>query len=380
MGSIVLGSVTKVYENPKGEKIQALNNLDLTVKDGEFLVIVGPSGSGKTTILRLIAGLEQVTSGTISIEGRVVNEIAPKDRDVAMVFQHFALYPHMSAYQNMAFGLELRKVPKMEIEKRVKEAAQILDLEDCLGRRPEALSGGQRQRVALGRAIVRQPKVCLLDEPLSNLDSVMRAEIRAELAKLHKRLAMTMLYVTHDQQEALALGDRIAVIRDGILQQVGTALEVYHRPEKMFVGAFIGSPPMNFVRGTIVSKGEMLVFETSIEPDERLIGRMIFPLGRESSRRMRGFAGRKIVLGIRPENIRESNDVGDTAPGLKIDAEVEIVEPLGSHMDLHLLSSRHSFVARIPQNSRVNVNQRISIVFEMDHAQFFDAGTQERIG
>src|SRR6266404_153789 len=309
MGSIVLGNVTKLYEPPGGPKVHALGNLNLRVEDGEFLVIVGPSGSGKTTILRLIAGLERVTSGTIAIGGKIVNDVTPKERDVAMVFQHYALYPHMSVYQNMAFGLQLRKFPKAEIEKRVIEAARILGLEDCLDRRPEALSGGQRQRVALGRAIVRQPKVFLLDEPLSNLDSVMRVQIRTEIAKLHTRLAMTMLYVTHDQQEALALGDRIVVIKEGVIQQVGGPLEIYQRPENMFVAGFIGSPPMNFFRGSIVPIGGELVFEASSDSSTTPPSHITLPLGHESSRRMFDFAGRGIVLGIRPENIRHSSDV-----------------------------------------------------------------------
>ncbi len=348
MGSIVLGNITKLYENAGGSKVQALDNLNLTVEDGEFLVIVGPSGSGKTTILRVIAGLEQVSSGTISIDGKIVNDVTPKERDVAMVFQHYALYPHMSVYQNMAFGLQLRKFPKAEIEKRVIEAARILGLEDCLDRRPEALSGGQRQRVAVGRAIARQPKVCLLDEPLSNLDSVMRVQIRTEIAKLHSRLAMTMVYVTHDQQEALALGDRIVVIKDGEVQQVGRPIEIYRRPENMFVARFTGSPPMNFFRGSIAPKGDTLVFEASTDSNKTSPDRITLPLSQESSLRMRELAGRRIVLGIRPENIQQSSDARDAAPEIMMEAEVDLVEPLGPCVDLYLRRGGHSFTARVP--------------------------------
>jgi len=379
MGSIVLGNITKLYENAGG-KVQALDNLNLTVEDGEFLVIVGPSGSGKTTILRVIAGLERVSSGTISIDGKIVNNVAPKERDVAMVFQHYALYPHMSVYQNMAFGLQLRKFPKAEIEKRVIEAARVLGLEDCLDRRPEALSGGQRQRVALGRAIVRQPKVCLLDEPLSNLDSVMRVQVRTEIAKLHTRLAMTMLYVTHDQQEALALGDRIVVIKDGIVQQVGAPMEIYGRPENIFVAGFIGSPPMNFFGGSIVPKGDALFFEPSTDSNKTSSDRITLPLSQESSQRMHALVGSKIVLGIRPENIQQSGGVRAEASENMMEAEVDLVEPLGPCVDLYLRRAGHSFTARVPGNSRVRVDQRVSIIFAMDQAHFFDAVTGKRIG
>ena len=261
MAQVVLDHLTKVFQGPGRESIRAVDDACLVVEDKELLVLVGPSGCGKTTNLRLIAGLEEPTTGTISINGQVVNDLPPKARDIAMVFQNHALYPHMSAYDNMAFGLTLRHHPKAEISKRVKDAAQILELTACLDRKPAALSGGQRQRVALGRAIVRQPKLFLLDEPLSNLDAQTRLQMRAEIARLHTRLAATMIYVTHDQVEALTLGHRIAVLKAGVIQQVADPMTVYQQPANLFVAGFIGSPPMNFFHGTLLAKGGMFCFQ-----------------------------------------------------------------------------------------------------------------------
>src|SRR5581483_8872703 len=250
MAQVTIEKLTKVFKQPGGKTICAVNQASLEIMDGEFLVLVGPSGCGKTTLLRLVAGLEEINEGTISFDGAGINHLAPKDRDLAMVFQTYALYPHMTAYENMAFGLTLRKVAGAEINQRVRETAGLLGLADCLDRKPKELSGGQRQRVALGRAIVRNPKVFLFDEPLSNLDAPLRAQMRLELSKLHKRLAATMLYVTHDQTEAMAMGDRIAVMKEGVIQQVAEPMVIYHQPANLFVAGFMGTPPMNFFRGT----------------------------------------------------------------------------------------------------------------------------------
>src|SRR6266702_3731404 len=257
---VVIEHLSKVFTGPRGESIHAVVDASLSVEDKEFVVLVGPSGCGKTTTLRLIAGLEEASSGVISIDGKVVNDLAPRDRDIAMVFQNYALYPHMSVYENMAFGLKVRNHPKEEIDKRVKEAAEILDLLPCLDRKPAALSGGQRQRVAVGRAIVRQPKVFLFDEPLSNLDAKMRVQMRTELTKLHQRLQATMIYVTHDQTEAMTMGDRIVVINDGVVQQTDAPLVLYNEPVNLFVAGFLGSPPMNFVKGTLKGESDSFVF------------------------------------------------------------------------------------------------------------------------
>jgi len=377
MGSIVLGNVTKVYENHGGKRVRALDTLNLTVADRELLVILGPSGSGKTTILRLIAGLEKVSSGTIEIDGKVANDLDPKERDVAMVFQHFALYPHMSTYENMAFGLKLRKRPEKEIAQRVIEAARMLGVEACLERKPEALSGGERQRVALGRAIVRRPRIFLFDEPLSNLDTSTRGQIRKEIGRLHKQLAATMVYVTHDQTEALALGDRIAVIKDGIVQQVGPPMELYHQPQNIFVAGFIGSPPMNFFAGKVVEKEDQLFFEI---PNEGSKAGAILPLSRPYRPKLAGLAGQTIVLGVRPEHISVEPNSGEERREPTLHAEVELAEPLGAHVDLHLRSFGQIFRARVAEGSGIKATEQIPVFFDMSRAHFFEAAGGKRIG
>jgi multiple sugar transport system ATP-binding protein len=373
MARVVVENLTKSFKGPRQESVNAVSNLNLTVADKELLVLVGPSGCGKTTTLRLIAGLEEVSQGTISIDGQVVNGIAPKDRDIAMVFQHHALFPHMTARENLAFGLKLRKHPRAEITQRVGEAAEMLGLADCLDRRPEALSGGQRQRVALGRALVRKPKVFLFDEPLSNLDAQMRVQMRREIAQLHSRLAATMIFVTHDQVEALTLGDRIAVMRGGTLQQVAGPMELYRQPANLFVAGFIGSPPMNFFRGTLVPDGGTLFFQ-----EEGTSGFKLQVDG-EMRARLANSAGKKVVLGIRPEHIAEKGAGNDATTGQMVEAVAGVVEPMGPETFLYAANGSHSFAARLRADFRVAAQEKVSLVFDMRHAHFFDSTTEQAI-
>jgi multiple sugar transport system ATP-binding protein len=378
MARVVLENLTKSFKGPRQETVDAVSDLNLTVEDKELLVLVGPSGCGKTTTLRLVAGLEEVSRGTISIDGQVVNGIAPKERDIAMVFQHHALFPHMTARENLAFGLKLRKHSRAEIAQRVGEAAEMLGLADCLDRRPEALSGGQRQRVALGRALVRKPKVFLFDEPLSNLDAQMRVQMRREIAQLHSRLAATMIYVTHDQVEALTLGDRIAVMRGGTLQQVAGPMELYRRPANLFVAGFIGSPPMNFFHGTLASNGAGLFFQeegapAGVEPRFKLQVEV------EMSSRLAGLAGKKVVLGIRPEHIAEKTATSDAPAGQMVEAVAGVVEPMGPETFLYAANGSHSFAARLRADFRVPAQQKVALMFDMRHAHFFDAETEKTI-
>jgi len=373
MARVVLENLTKSFKGSRQETVDAVRDLNLTVEDKELLVLVGPSGCGKTTTLRLIAGLEEVSNGTISIDGQVVNDIAPKERDIAMVFQHHALYPHMTARENLAFGLKLRKHSRAEITQRVGEAAEMLGLADCLDRRPEALSGGQRQRVALGRALVRKPKVFLFDEPLSNLDAQMRVQMRREIAQLHTRLAATMIYVTHDQVEALTLGDRIAVMRGGALQQVAGPMDLYRRPANLFVAGFIGSPPMNFFQGTIVSDAGGLSFQEEGAPGFRL------RVDGEMSPRLAGFAGKKVALGMRPEHIAEKAGADEASAGETIEALAGVVEPMGPETFLYAANGSHSFAARLRADFRVAAQQKVSLVFDMRQAHFFDPATEMAI-
>ena len=379
MARVVLENLTRIFTGPKGETIRAVNRASLAVEDKELLVLVGPSGCGKTTTLRLIAGLEEITEGAVLLDGRVVNAVPPKDRDIAMVFQNLALYPHMTARDNMAFGLKLRRIPKDEIIRRVREAADILGIGDCLDRKPQELSGGQRQRVAVGRAIVRQPKVFLFDEPLSDLDAPLRAQMRTEIAKLHRRLATTMIYVTHDQIEAMTLGSRIAVMKDGVIQQVGDAMSVYRHPANTFVAGFIGSPPMNFFGGIVAQKdGGWFFVETqadgAVVPDGLAVR-----LPEDLAARMNGCVGRQVLFGLRPENIADNSNVPDATPGLTIEAVVEVVEPRGAETFLHLTRGAQSFVARVHAARRAEAGQKVSLVFEMGHAHFFDPATGKTI-
>ncbi|MBI4659320.1 MAG: sn-glycerol-3-phosphate ABC transporter ATP-binding protein UgpC, partial [Verrucomicrobia bacterium] len=295
MAKVIIENLAKTYAEKSGAGVRAVNNINLTVEDREFMVLVGPSGCGKSTTLRMIAGLEEISGGTISIDGRIVNNVLPKDRDIAMVFQNYALYPHMSAYDNMAFGLKLRKFPRAEIDARVREAATMLGLTDYLERRPKALSGGQRQRVAVGRAIVRKPKVFLFDEPLSNLDAKLRVQMRTEISKLHSRLGATMIYVTHDQVEAMTMGDRIVVMKDGLIQQIDTPLHLYNHPANRFVAGFIGSPSMNFMEGRLSADGNGgLIFDE---------GSVRLQISKKYDRYLHDHIGKEVVFGIRPEDI-----------------------------------------------------------------------------
>jgi multiple sugar transport system ATP-binding protein len=375
MAQVVLERLTKVFPGQGGEAVRAVDNLSLQVGDHELLVLVGPSGCGKTTTLRLIAGLEEPTAGTISIAGQVVNQLPPKDRDIAMVFQNHALYPHMTAYENMAFGLKLRHYSRAEIERRVKDAAQILNLASCLDRRPPTLSGGQRQRVALGRALVRQPRLFLLDEPLSDLDAQTRLQMRAEIARLHSRLAATMIYVTHDQVEAMTLGQRVAVMNAGVIQQVAAPADLYHQPANRFVAGFIGSPPMNFFEGTLSEKGDVLVFQETGRDglvDSNLI---TVPLGKAFRPASRSQVGKQVVLGIRPEQIACLPMPADGLPEHGMEAVVEVVQPLGSETYLHLAGHAHSFVARVSATDPFRAGQKVSLTFDARHAHLFDPGS-----
>ena len=372
MAQVVLDRLSKVFRGPGGESVRAVNDLSLVVEDKELLVLVGTSGCGKTTTLRLIAGLEEPTAGTISINGQVVNGLPPKDRGIAMVFQNHALYPHMSAYENMAFGLKLRRCPRAEIERRVKDASQILDLTACLDRKPSALSGGQRQRVALGRAIVRQPRLFLLDEPLSNLDAQTRLQMRAELARLHTRLAATMIYVTHDQVEALTLGRRVAVMKAGVIQQIADPMTLYRQPANLFVAGFIGSPPMNFFNGVLVANGDTLFFQEQSAGNPGAPKPLALQLDGVSVPPLRPYAGKPVVLGIRPEHIACGSPLTGTPPERRVAAVVEVVQHLGSETYLHLGGHARSLVARASEAGHVDVSQEVFLVFDIRHAHFFD--------
>ncbi len=362
MANVVLKKVSKVFDG----EVVAVSEMDLEVKDQEFVVLVGPSGCGKSTLLRMVAGLEEVTSGEIFIGDRLVNDVPPKDRDIAMVFQNYALYPHMSVYDNMAFGLKLRKYPKEEIDSRVRDAADILGIEKLLDRRPKALSGGQRQRVAVGRAIVRKPKVFLFDEPLSNLDAKLRVQTRTEISKLHERLKATILYVTHDQVEAMTMGSRIVVMKDGVSHQVDDPLTIYRRPVDQFVAGFIGSPAMNFLEGKLSESGGGLVFSS-----EGLEG----PLSPDTSGKMRGYAGKDVVLGIRPEDIYEMADSDQLVTKAAVKAHLDVIEPMGSEIYLYFTIGGRDLVARIDAREPPAVNTDIDLVFDMGNAHFFDKET-----
>ncbi len=362
MANVVIKDVKKVFDG----SIVAVSDMNLTVEDREFVVLVGPSGCGKSTLLRMIAGLEDVTEGEIYIDGRLVNDVPPKDRDIAMVFQNYALYPHMSVYDNMAFGLRLRKYPKDEIDARVREAADILGIDKLLDRRPKALSGGQRQRVAVGRAIVRKPKVFLFDEPLSNLDAKLRVQTRTEISKLHERLKATMIYVTHDQTEAMTMGTRIVVMKDGFSQQVADPLSIYRNPVNQFVAGFIGSPAMNFIDGRLVEAGESIIFETDSFKS---------PLVGELAKRARSAGGREVVLGIRPEDIYEVADAGKIKTPASITAHIEVVEPMGNEIFLYFSLAGKDMVARIDARTPPAVNADIDLVLDIANAHLFDKET-----
>jgi multiple sugar transport system ATP-binding protein len=379
MAQVGLEHLTKEFKGPGRERIRAVDDACLAVEDKELLALVGPSGCGKTTTLRLIAGLEEPTAGSIRINGQAVNGLPPKDRDMAMVFQHYALYPHMSVYDNMAFGLKLRQFPSAEIAQRVKDTARILDLTTCLNRKPSALSGGQRQRVALGRALARRPGVFLLDEPLSNLDAQTRLQMRAEISRLHARLGSTMVYVTHDQVEAMTLGHRVAVMNDGRLQQVAAPIDLYQRPANFFVAGFIGSPPMNFFEGTLLGKGSALVFQESTSNDAAAPNPSTVRLDDTSAPFLRDYLGKRVVFGIRPEHVTCIPALVETPSERAVETVVEMVQPLGSETYLHLAGHAHSIVARVRATDRFSIGQRVSLSFEVCQVHFFEPASRKAI-
>jgi multiple sugar transport system ATP-binding protein len=360
MASVTFDHVTKAYT----DDVIAVNDLDLLIKDGEFLVLVGPSGCGKTTALRCLAGLEEITAGQIKIDDRVVNRVPSKDRNIAMVFQSYALYPHMTVYNNLAFGLKLLKTPKQEIKRRVNEAAKILDLERFLDRKPKALSGGQRQRVALGRAIVREPAAFLMDEPLSNLDAKLRVQTRAEILRLQQRLDTTTVYVTHDQVEAMTMGDRIAVMSEGVLQQVGTPPELYKRPVNKFVAAFIGSPAMNFAN-------------VHADQGKLKMGSNLLHLTGSRAKVAQERHGRQLEIGFRPEDLEIANGTGDGA--VRFPAKVDVVEYLGNQELLHAEVDGNEILALVASDRNVQVGDNVEFTIPSDKLHLFDPETQESL-
>jgi len=372
MAKVSIDRLSKVYPEKSGPGVTAVKGINLEIADREFMVLVGPSGCGKSTTLRMIAGLEEISGGTVTIGDQVVNDVLPKDRDIAMVFQNYALYPHMTVYENMAFGLKLRKFPKADIALRVKEAATMLGLEPYLNRKPKALSGGQRQRVALGRAIVRKPKVFLFDEPLSNLDAKMRVSTRTEISKLHARLGATMIYVTHDQVEAMTMGDRICVMRDGNIMQVAAPLELYNHPDNLFVASFIGSPPMNFFRGTLRREGGHLSF---VE-DNPAGTPLTLTLDEVLAKRATDHVDKPVIFGVRPEAIHDLLTVAEPPAGRTAEVKVEVSEPMGSETLLYLDTGATSFVARVSPTDRFEAGQKVQVVFDLAHAHLFDPATE----
>ena len=368
MAGVTLQNIYKRYD-----KVLAVNDLNLEIRDKEFMVLVGPSGCGKTTTMRMVAGLEEISDGTIRIGNRVVNGVSPKDRDIAMVFQNYALYPHMSVYENLAFGLKLRRVPKTEIQRRVAEAARLLGIEGYLNRKPKALSGGQSQRVALGRAIVREPQVFLMDEPLSNLDAKLRVQTRAELIKLHRRLAITTIYVTHDQTEAMTMGSRIAVMRDGVLQVCDAPMSIYAHPVNMFVAGFIGTPSMNFLPATV-------------EKDQGggyAINCGAFSVAAPASQagQLDGWVGRSVVFGVRPPDIFDKNLQNSVAatPANTVRTRVDLSEPMGDIVTLTLTAGAHQLVAAIDSETTAKDGNALDVVFDLDKTHLFDAETEAAI-
>ena len=363
MARVLLRNLNKFYDD-----VQAVKNVNLEIRDKEFVVLVGPSGCGKTTTLRLVAGLESISSGQVLIGDTVVNELAPMDRDIAMVFQNYALYPHMSVYDNMAFGLKMRKVDRGDIRKRVQEAADILGIQDYLHRKPRQLSGGQRQRVALGRAIVRHPQVILFDEPLSNLDAKLRVQMRVELRKIHDRLGTTAIYVTHDQVEAMTLGDRVVVMKDGVVQQVGEPLDLYNAPANRFVAGFLGSPAMNFAAVSITEDADAIC---AVGEGMRL------KLPPQIGARLRPYVGQQVTLGIRPEDLRVA--MGGDANGLSLPAVVEVIERLGSQILLDVKVGSGTMVAAVEPTVQTKVLENLHLALDPARLHFFDGGSEAAI-
>ncbi|HOJ11446.1 MAG TPA: sn-glycerol-3-phosphate ABC transporter ATP-binding protein UgpC [Clostridiales bacterium] len=365
MASVVLKNVTKRYEGG----VTAVSSFCLDIEDKEFIILVGPSGCGKTTTLRMIAGLEEITEGEVYIGDKLVNDVQPKDRDIAMVFQNYALYPHMTVFDNMAFGLKLRRTPKADIKRRVHEAAKILEIEHLLDRKPKALSGGQRQRVALGRAIVRDPKVFLMDEPLSNLDAKLRVQMRIEISKLHQRLQTTFIYVTHDQTEAMTMGTRIVVMKDGFIQQVDSPQSLYERPVNLFVAGFIGSPQMNFINVKIEKRGEgiYLVFgKHSLK----------VPEGKAKKISAGDYIGKDVVMGIRPEDVHDEAVYLESMPDSVATANVEVIEMLGSETLLYLFVEEYSITARVNPRTTARSGDTIKVAFDTNKIHLFDKDTE----
>ena len=366
MAQVSLNNVSKRYPG----NIWAIRDINLGIENKEFVVLVGPSGCGKSTTLRIIAGLEEATGGKVYIGNQLVNDTPPKDRNIAMVFQNYALYPHMSVHDNMAFGLKLRKYPHLEIEARVKEAATMLGIEQLLHRRPRELSGGQRQRVAVGRAIVRKPLVFLFDEPLSNLDAKLRIQMRTEIKKLHIRLQTTMIYVTHDQTEAMTMGDRIVVMKDGDIQQIADPISLYDKPVNKFVAGFIGTPPMNFVKGTIIKKEGRLYFN-----EGKFVVRVVDAMLKD----LEGFVGKELTFGIRPEDIYDKLFVSEAPAENTIKAACEIIEPMGSEAYLHLNTGKSQLIAKVGGHDKPAINSDMDLVFDMSKVHFFDKETEKTI-
>jgi multiple sugar transport system ATP-binding protein len=367
MAEVKIENVHKTYDG----KVTAVRDVSVTIRDKEFVVLVGPSGCGKSTVLRMIAGLEEISEGNISIDGIVVNDVPPKDRDIAMVFQNYALYPHMSVYENLAFGLKLRKYDSQEIQRRVRHAASLLGIDSFLDRKPKALSGGQRQRVALGRAIVRQPKVFLFDEPLSNLDANLRVQMRTEISRLHHQLQTTIVYVTHDQIEAMSMGSRIVVMKEGLVQQVDTPLNIYHHPANKFVASFIGSPTMNFMNGTLQESGQMIFTQ-----DQTSLN-VAVPKAMEA--RLRAYATTHVTLGIRPEHIHAYKPA-DVESISRFTAWVDVVEPVGNEVFVYFSTGGDAhYVARLATDSPPAVGKPFQFLFDTSKIHFFDGETEKAL-
>ena len=364
MASLSLQNVSKIYENG----YEAVKDFNLEIEDKDFIIFVGPSGCGKSTTLRMIAGLEDISKGTLRIDNKVVNNVEAKDRDIAMVFQSYALYPHLTVYDNMAFGLKLKKVPKEVIDEKVKYAAKILDLEKLLDRKPKALSGGQRQRVAMGRAIVREPKVFLMDEPLSNLDAKLRVQMRTEISKLHERLGATMIYVTHDQTEAMTLGTKIVVMKDGIVQQVDTPQNLYNYPQNKFVAGFIGSPQMNFIDATVCKKGNKIALKVG---DYKLE----LPEAKGKILSDGGYIGKTVSMGVRPENVYDINELNEAHTGEEIETTVNVYELLGSEVYLYFNLEQFPLTARVSPNTPARVGDKVKFKFDMNKVHIFNNET-----
>ena len=371
-------SLRNVYKRYLGG-VTAVSDFNLEIKDKEFIILVGPSGCGKSTTLRMVAGLEEISDGEIYIGDKLVNDVAPKDRDIAMVFQNYALYPHMTVFDNMAFGLKLRKTPKDEIKRRVEEAARILDISHLLERKPKALSGGQRQRVALGRAIVREPKVFLLDEPLSNLDAKLRAQMRTEISKLHQRLGTTFIYVTHDQTEAMTMGTRIVVMKSGLIQQVDTPNNLYLYPCNLFVAGFIGSPQMNFIESKLLKEGDDYLVEFGSEDTKTRAGvkyKIKLPASKNKDNCLEAYAGKEVIMGIRPENVHNEEDLIAIHKDGLVEADVEVTELMGAETYLYMNCEGQSINARVSPTNTARPGDKITIAFETAKIHLFDKDTE----